>query len=179
MVRSSAPPTLELTLLGILERTPMHGYNLFKAVCALDGFGLIWKVKQSYLYALLDKLAAQGLLRSDLLPGETHPARREFQVTDQGRRTLQEWMSTPVDSIRNMRQDFFARLYFARQAGPDQALDLVRAQRSACQLWLQDIQRKLDPAGDAGDYTRVVLGHRKHIVKATLAWMDEYERNHQ
>lgn len=173
MPRPSATLTLELTLLGVLERTPLHGYSLGKAIAGLDGFGLVWKVKQSALYALLDKLEARGLLRGDTIPGEAHPARREFQVTEAGRQALNQWMDTPVDSIRSMRQDFFARLYFARMAGRERALDLVRRQRQACQAWEADILGKL---GRDGDFTRVVLAHRLHMVRATLAWMDDYQR---
>jgi PadR family transcriptional regulator, regulatory protein AphA len=176
MARTRAPLTLELTLLGVLSRTPMHGYNLFKAVCTLDGFGLIWKVKQANLYALLVKLEAGGLLRGEAIPGEDHPARRVFQVTEAGREALEAWVRSPVDSIRNMRQDFFARLYFARLDGRE--LDLVRRQREACLAWRTGILEKLGPGSASGDYTRVVLGHRLHMVDATLAWMDDFERNH-
>lgn len=175
MSRTSATFTLELTLLGVLERTPMHGYALAKAMAGLDGFGLVWKIKRGALYALLDKLEARGLLQGSLVPGENHPSRREFQVTDPGRRALEAWMSQPVDSIRSMRQDFFARLFFARRAGREQALDLVRRQREACLAWQADIQGRLQSGG--GDFTRVVLTHRLHIVRATLAWMDDYARD--
>jgi DNA-binding PadR family transcriptional regulator len=175
MVRSTATLTLELTLLGVLDRTPMHGYALAKAVAGLDGFGLVWKIKRGALYALLDKLEARGLLQGSLVPGENHPSRREFQVTGPGRRALEAWMGQPVDNIRSMRQDFFARLYFARQASREQALDLVRRQREACLVWQADIQAKLRAPG--GEFTRVVLTHRLHIVQATLAWMDDYRRD--
>ncbi|NTV75719.1 MAG: PadR family transcriptional regulator [Holophaga sp.] len=173
MTRTSAPFTLELTLLGILDRTPMHGYNLCKAVQALDGFGLIWKIKQSSLYALVDKLEAKGLLSGTLIEGESHPSRKHLQVTPAGRAAFEAWVDSPVDSIRNMRQDFFARLYFARSTGPARARALVRAQREACLAWLEDLRGRLRAGG--GDHLKAVLSHRIHIVEATLAWLDEYE----
>lgn len=172
MTRPSAPFTLELSLLGILARTPMHGYNLFKAVAALDGFGLIWKVKQASLYALLVKLEARGLVRGTPVPGENHPSRREFRVTPEGQAALDHWRSTPVERIRSMRQDFFARLFFAREAGPGAARELLLRQRDACRLWRQDILRRLEPGPEVGEYSRVVLGHRLCIVEASLAWLD-------
>jgi PadR family transcriptional regulator, regulatory protein AphA len=175
MGRTSAPLTLELTLLGVLNQTPMHGYDLFKAVCALDGFGLIWKIKQSALYALLDKLETRGLLKGNIIPGENHPSRREFRLTPAGKRALDAWVDSPVDSVRNMRQDFFARLYFARETSRQRALKLLRKQRGECLKWQENILLKLQPDSGSADYTRVVLSHRIHILKATLAWIDEYE----
>ncbi len=171
MTRSSAPFTLELTLLGILDRTPMHGYNLCKAVQALDGFGMIWKIKQSSLYALVDKLEASGLLEATVIEGASHPSRRELRVTPAGRVAFEVWVGSPVDSIRNMRQDFFARLYFARREGPDRARALVGAQREACLAWREDILGKLRAGG--GEHLRTVLSHRIQIVEATLAWLDD------
>lgn len=174
MPRPSATLTLELTLLGVLERTPLHGYALCRAIADLDGFGLVWKVKQSALYALLDKLEARGLVRGAEVPGEAHPDRREFRVTHAGREALHQWMDTPVENIRSMRQDFFARLYFARQAGRDRALDLVRRQREACQEWERNLLARV---GQGGPFNDVVLAHRLQIVRATLAWLDDYPRN--
>ena len=179
MVRSAKPPTLELTLLGILRRAPLHGYDLYRTLCGLDGFGLIWKIKQSAAYALLDKLEARGLLASSLIPGDSHPSRRPFHLTAEGEQAFDDWVHSPVDSIRNMRQDFFARLFFAREEGREAALALVRRQREACLLWKEGIEQKLENGGSGGDYTRIVLSHRLYIVNATLAWMDQYEREHR
>ncbi len=175
MPRTASPLTIELTLLGLLRKSPAHGYDLYKAVCDLDGFGLIWKVKQSNLYALLLKLEAKGLLISSVVPGETHPSRREFAISQAGQDAFLAWMQSPVDSIRNMRQDFFARLYFAREAGSDQALRLIQKQREACLAWKRSIESKLAEKGAGGTYARIVLSHRLHIVQATLTWMSDYE----
>jgi len=174
MVRTSAPLTLELSLVGILLETPMHPYHLAKAVEDLDGFGLVWRIKQSALYALVDKLEAKGLLRARVVAGGTHPSRRELDVTPAGRAAFEAWVDAPVDSVRNMRQEFFAKLHFARRLGVARVRGLVRAQREACQQWLEHIQAQAE--GPGGDYLKVVLSHRAAILRATLAWLEEYER---
>lgn len=174
MVRTSAPLTLELSLVGILLETPMHPYNLAKAVEELDGFGLVWRVKQSALYALVDKLEARGLVRARVVPGSTHPSRRELDVTPEGRAAFEAWVDAPVDSVRNMRQEFFAKLHFARRLGAGRVRTLVAAQREACRKWLDHLQAQAE--GPGGDYLKVVLSHRAAIVQATLAWLAEYEQ---
>lgn len=174
MPRASKPFTLELAVLGVLDRTPMHGYNLCKAIQQLDGFDMIWKIKQSALYALVEKLEARGLLESDRVPGGTHPSRKVLRVTPAGRMALDAWMDSPVESVRHMRQDFFGRLYFARLSGPERARRLLQGQRKACEGWLDNIQGKL--ALENGEHLQLVLSHRLQIVKATLAWLDAAER---
>jgi len=177
MARTAAPLTLELVLLGVLNRTPMHGYDLYKTVCNLDGFDLIWTVKQSYLYALLDKLEAMGLLQGIDFAADSHPRRRQFQVTPVGRKVLDQWVDSPVENVRTMRQDFFARLYFARQTSLQRALELVRKQHAEGLKWRANILDKLSPDHGLGDYSKVVLSHRLTILEATLAWLEAYERD--
>ena len=52
--RRSAPFNLEFILLGFLSQRAMHGYDLYKTLVQGGGVGLVWRVKQSQLYALLD-----------------------------------------------------------------------------------------------------------------------------
>src|SRR3990172_4975742 len=103
--RPSAPLTLEFILLGLLDQRPMHGYDLHRELASLAGIALIWSVKQSRLYALLDKLEQGGLLASQLIPGEAHPMRKQFRLTEGGRQALHSWMLSPVGHGRDMRQD--------------------------------------------------------------------------
>src|SRR5512139_972044 len=94
--RPSSPLTLEYVLLGLLDERPMHGYDLFKAINLPSEIALVWSIKQSQLYAILDKLEERGLLVSDLIPGESHPDRKEFRPTVEGQRAFRYWMQSPV-----------------------------------------------------------------------------------
>ena len=71
--RPSIPLTHEYILLGLLHQQPMHGYDLHKEITSREGIAVIWTVKQSQLYALLDKLETQGLLTSTLVPRRGAP----------------------------------------------------------------------------------------------------------
>ncbi len=53
---------MEYILLGFVAQGPIHGYDLHKKIGEPQGIGLIWRIKQSQLYALLDKLEKDGLL---------------------------------------------------------------------------------------------------------------------
>ncbi len=173
MPRTAAPLTLEHILLGIIYQHPRHGYDIYKEITRLDGIALIWRVKQSLLYALLDKLEAQALLSAQLIPGEAHPARKEYRLTDEGRFAFLTWAQSPVTRGRDMRQDFLARLFFARQLSPQAAGRLVVLQKAACHEWLDEIERQNKAIREEQQYERLVLRFRVRETEAMLAWLDE------
>ena len=184
--RPSAPLTLEFILLGLLDQQPMHGYDLHRALTSLQGLSLIWSVKQSRLYALLDKLEQSGYLESEMLPGEAHLLRKQFHLTEAGREALNRWMHSPVQHGREMRQDFLARLYFCKRSDRQAALRLIQEQREVCFSWQVSLEKQAIPASDAAagkgddEFERLVYRFRSAQVKAMLEWLrdcqEEMER---
>ena len=170
--RPSAPLTLEFILLGLLDQRPMHGYDLHRELASLAGIALIWSVKQSRLYALLDKLEQGGLLASELIPGEAHPMRKQFRLTEGGRQALHSWMLSPVGHGRDMRQDFLARLYFARRNGKQTALRLIQEQRVICLGWQASLEDQVSLLQKEGQFERLVYEFRIAQVKAMLDWLE-------
>ena len=176
MPRLSAPFTLEFILLGILDQHPLHGYDLYRQIKALNGIRLIWNLKQSMLYALLDKLEADGMLEARLLSGESRPARREYHLTQKGRLAFLAWRQTPVQHGREMRQDFLARLYFASQAGRQPALALIEQQKQVCLLWLDALRIKQQAADSLMAYDRFIYAFRICQIQAMLDWLESCAR---
>lgn len=174
--RRSAPLTLEYVLLGLLDRQPMHGYDLYKEITSHEEIALVWSIKQSQLYALLDKLEERGLLVSALIPGETHPDRKEFHPTPEGHKAFTYWMQSPVHHGRDMRQEFLARLYFAIQNGKEFACALVRQQRQVCQSWENHLEREFQALEDQNQYARLIYHYRLGQIKAMQEWLEMCEK---
>ena len=110
MVRT--PLSMEYILLGLVFKRPMYGYEIHQLLSQPEGLGLIWHLKQSQLYALLEKLEKDGLLEARLEYQETRPPRKFFTLTPQGKAAFQEWVQSPVEDARGVRQEFLAKLYF-------------------------------------------------------------------
>lgn len=121
--------SLEYVLLGMLAQQPRHGYELHKELSNLEGLGLVWRIKQAQLYALLDKLESQGYLSSRTITTESHPPRKEFHLTQAGHKAFEAWMLSPVEHGREIRQGFLAKFYFARLYGEETARRVIEAQR--------------------------------------------------
>ncbi|MDR3576759.1 MAG: PadR family transcriptional regulator [Anaerolineaceae bacterium] len=171
--RKQSPFSFEYVLLGIIYQHPIHGYELFKDVSQQEGIALVWKVKQSQLYALLDKLEIEGYIQSTLIPNEARPTRKQYCLTDLGHTSFLSWVQSPVKHVRDVRQDFMARLYFARQLGKDAAALLLKRQKEVCQTWRDEIEVRLRSMGDYESFDRLVYGYRLKQMDATLYWLDE------
>ena len=56
---------------------------------------LTWSATQSHIYKALEKLEADGLVESQVIPQEGKPNRKQYKITDTGRTELRRWVSTP------------------------------------------------------------------------------------
>jgi PadR family transcriptional regulator, regulatory protein PadR len=88
-----------LVLLLVLDQSgaEMYGYEIAKAMRLDDDNPLF---KQGAIYPVLRSLHAAGLLDSRVEASAFGPPRRYYQITDQGRQTLAEWLSTWRDMRR-------------------------------------------------------------------------------
>jgi len=172
MARPKNPLSLEFILLGFVIQGPIHGYDLYKKVSAKDGIALIWHVKPSYLYALLDKLEKDGLLVSRTVAGANFPTRKEFQITDSGRQKFHIWLTSPVNHGRDMRQEFMAKLYFAQKAESSVYRTLIRSQIQVCRQWLANLAKDLEKSDGRNSFSQVILKYRREQIKAMLAWLE-------
>jgi DNA-binding PadR family transcriptional regulator len=174
-MRSRTPVAsgLEHALLGLLREHPMHAYDMHLQLLRTEQLGLVWRLKQGNLYALLAKLEAEGYLESTTEPQETRPPRKILRLTARGEAALARWLASPVEHGRDFRQEFLAKLYFASRDGPALASELLARQRQACHGWLDELQAQLAALDAERPFERLVLRFRMGQIEATLRWLDE------
>jgi len=161
--RQKEPLTYEHALLGFLLQTPMHAYALHHTLM-YSPLGSVWRVKQSALYAMLTRLADEGLLYA----GEEDIAargKRVFTVTPTGETAFMEWCVTPVPHPRDMRMEFLAKLYFLEQLPPHFHQKLLRAQQFQAQQWYEPLDDTLSR------YAQRVRQFRNGQITAIQAWL--------
>lgn len=166
----SADLSIEYSLLGFLSERPMHGYELSRELDAATGLGLIWKVKMSNLYGLLDRLKKRGLVTAERQEQAVRPARKVFRLTARGRSALEEWTRSPVPHGRSIRLEFMAKLYLAWRVDGDTAAELIEAQEAACKTLLDAIEEREENAASA-TFDRLVHAYRASQLRATLDWL--------
>jgi DNA-binding PadR family transcriptional regulator len=167
------PFRLELALLGFLNHSPIHGYSLYQQLSARTGLGRVWRLKPSQLYALLEKLEAAGLVASHYQPQEPHPPRRIFSLTQAGRYAYETWRVAAVDRPNEMRQLFFAKLYFCLEDSPEEAQILINRQREVAFKWLADQEGPSQVSKQATHFDKALQQYRTVQVKMILDWLDD------
>jgi PadR family transcriptional regulator AphA len=159
--------SIELSLLGFLHQNPLHGYQIYQHLCDPSGLGLVWRLKQSQLYALLSRLEDEGYITAELQPQDTRPT---------GRGTYLEWIRAPVAAPRRIRQEFLAKLFFARQEGPGAAIQLIREQQSVCLEAIEEQIARLPDSPESEPQVWLICQYRIHYLQAILEWLKLCER---
>ena len=168
----SHPLTIELGLLGYLRPGPLNGYQIHQRLQDPEGPGLVWRIKQAQLYAHLGKLEENGLVQSALQSQETRPTRRVYRLTKVGLDAFFKWVVAPVNTPRQIRQEFMVKLYFARRESPQTMGTLVDNQLSMCEHWLEMQHQQLVAAPD-GSFNHAVDVYRLGQIQATAAWLQQ------
>ncbi|HLK13429.1 MAG TPA: helix-turn-helix transcriptional regulator [Fimbriimonadaceae bacterium] len=79
---------LEALILGVLNGTTLHGYEIAKRIRESGGDTLA--VGEGRLYPALHKLEAEGKVAGKWEPREGKPPRRIYELTEGGHRELEE-----------------------------------------------------------------------------------------
>jgi DNA-binding PadR family transcriptional regulator len=177
MTKKSSAHTLEYILLGLIKEEPTHGYALFEKLRNNPELSLIWQVKRSKLYYLLDKLETDGYLTSSLSKEGSYPERNVYQITAKGSELLEQWLYSPVLSTRYVRLAFLSKLYFAIRENREKAVELISAQIEVCRGWLSNLEGEYSTL-DQGQYINSqVYQFRIGQIKAMIKWLENCEES--
>jgi DNA-binding PadR family transcriptional regulator len=120
----------EWCVLALLADAPAHGWALAKQMSGTGEIGRVWSMGRPLVYRALELLETRELIRPvGSEPGARGPNRSLFQATAEGREELTNWLSEPVDHVRDVRSLFLLKLVLAERAGLE-SRPLLEAQRA-------------------------------------------------
>ena len=158
--------SVPLTLLGLLEREPSHGYDLKREYDSLFGRGRPLPFGQ--LYATLARLARDG----KVVIGETEPGagpeRKRYVITDDGATDFEAWLREPLTPEPHLQTVLFAKVVLALMLGRDAAgyLDTQRAAHLQRMRELTELKRT------GGMVDALLADHGLFHLEADLRWID-------
>jgi DNA-binding PadR family transcriptional regulator len=155
-----------MSLLGLLEREPSHGYDLKRDYDALFGRGKPLPFGQ--VYSTLSRLARDGKVTGgDSEPG-SGPDRKRYAITDLGESELHAWLAEPIEPEPHLQTVLFAKVVVALMLGrpADGYLDTQRAAHLQRMRELTELKR----SGSLMD--ALLADHGLFHLEADLRWID-------
>src|SRR5579875_2338133 len=167
---------LEIAVLGLLNESPLHGYELRKRLSSL--LGTFRAFSYGSLYPTLRRLSEAGWI-SEESPLETGgPARsrrgeRVYQLTAEGKEHLAELLAE-VGPEAFDDDGFGARLAFFAQTRSDIRLQILEGRRRRVEEKRDGMRSALARTGQRVDrYTRELHEHGLESVDREVRWLTE------
>jgi DNA-binding PadR family transcriptional regulator len=158
-------------LLALLERGPMHGYQL--RVAFEESTGGTWPLNVGQVYTTLSRLERDGLVRP--LPAND-AGQRPFEITAAGRRDLAAWFATPISRTDRPRDELAIKFALALCTPGVDVHAVVQTQRSATMRTLQEYTRLKARADQEVELSwLLVLDAMVFQAEAEVRWLDHCE----
>ena len=158
--------SVPLTLLGLLERGPSHGYDLKRDYDAYFGRGR--PLRYSQVYATLSRLARDGKAIPGPVEQGAGPERRRYVITETGIADVQRWLAEPAPPEPDLQSELFAKVVLAVMLGHPASgyLDIQRAAHLHRMRELTELKQRGDPLDV------LLADHMIYRLEADLRWID-------
>ncbi|GAA4253343.1 PadR family transcriptional regulator [Dactylosporangium darangshiense] len=155
-------------LLALLQRGPMHGYQLRTNFEASTGG--TWPLNIGQVYTTLARLERDDLVRA--LPESE--GQRPYEITEAGRTEVGAWFATPVGRADRPRDELAVKLALAITTPGVDVAAVVQAQRTSTMRAMQEYTR-LKRSAEGELPWRLVLDAMVFQAEAELRWLDHCE----
>ena len=168
---------LEIAVLGLLNESPLHGYELRKRLSSL--LGTFRAFSYGSLYPTLRRLSEAGWIteespmESSSSGARSRRGKRVYQLTAEGKEHLAELLAdVGPDAFDD--DGFGARLAFFAQTRSEIRLQILEGRRRKVEEIRDGMRSALSRTGARVDrYTRVLHEHGLESVDREVRWLTE------
>jgi len=166
-------------MLGLLNEEPDYGYHLKQRF--EERVGEVWRLNLGQVYQTLRSLERDGLIRrtgdeDTELEDEQAAARRRYELTARGTRTLEAWLRRKPSSPQPLRDELLIRLLVLEPTRRGEALDRIKAQEQVYSRHLVRLlarKRKIPHTNEGAEFVaslglEAAIGH----ANAHLRWLE-------
>jgi DNA-binding PadR family transcriptional regulator len=165
---------LELAVLGLLHRTPMHGYELSRELTSV--LGPFRAVAFGTLYPCLKDLQERGLIAAEAgeeAPGRPRRSRKVYRLTAEGKERLQDLLTESGPTAWED-ESFGVHFAFFGQTRADIRLRILEGRRSRLEERLEGVRAAFARTRERVDsYTLELHQHGLESVEREVRWLNE------
>jgi DNA-binding PadR family transcriptional regulator len=173
-VSSRKSGVLELAVLGLLNESPMHGYELNKRLKGV--LGPFRAISYGTLYPCLNTLQVAGFITSDTSASEAGPGRRKkttYKLTAEGKERLQDQLAEGGPSAWDD-ESFGVRFAFFAQTDAETRLRILEGRRSRLEERQENATSSMTTTrGRIDRYTLELQRHGLESVEREVRWLNE------
>ncbi|MDK1361676.1 PadR family transcriptional regulator [Arthrobacter sp. zg-Y1219] len=177
---SRRPSVLGHAILQLLTRNSASGYDLKKRFFSSVGHG--WHAYDTQIYRELKSLEGAGYVTGKVAKGRSGPQRRIYSITDTGRSSLREWLTSDLDVAKH-KDEFNLRVWTADLFPEHTFEELLESSKAQWQASLDhqrlSLQVLIDEYGapDGGAPAEVygrqlAIDATIAVTEAKLAWVE-------
>jgi DNA-binding PadR family transcriptional regulator len=161
--------SLRYGVLGLLAEQPLHGYEVKTRFEGL--LGETREVNIGQVYATIQRLERDGLVRS--LGGRGDRGKLVYELTEAGRKALDEWLSAPESEPQQLRESIYVKLLLASRIANGSVDGLLTRQKREYLQRLKELGALEERARRDGrkDLVLLLRGALLH-TEADLKWID-------
>ncbi|WP_410672885.1 PadR family transcriptional regulator [Amycolatopsis sp. cmx-4-68] len=160
---------IEILLLSRLDREPMHGYELRKAVEASTGHTL----SNNSLYPTLRRFVDAGAVSRSAEEQEAKPLRHVYTITDVGRELLHDMLADFPAELALSEEEFLARVGSFSRLTPQERARVLDVRKQA--LTAEHTRLTELATGQADPWGRAALHHVLGKFDAELRWLADLQ----
>ena len=161
-------------MLGLLQVGPLHPYGIQRLIRLWGKDQVVNVGQRANLYRMINRLHEAGLIAVRQTEREQQfPERTVYELTDQGRATSREWLTSMLSTPRNEFPEFPAALSFVMGLTPEESLAVLEERAQARRDEITRLQAEV--AEYAATLPRVTLLESEYLLalaEAELRWLD-------
>jgi DNA-binding PadR family transcriptional regulator len=154
-------------LLALLSEGPKYGLQLRQEFEARTGE--VWPLNVGQVYTTLQRLERDGLVESD---GEEEGPHKDYVITVDGTRELNEWLQTPPETSQPPRDELLIKVLVAVEVPGVDVHDVVQVHRRHL---IEVMQRYTAVKADADEddvALALVVDAELFRLEAAVRWLD-------
>jgi len=159
----------EWTVLVLLSQRPAHGFAVSQLTAPGGELGRIWRIPRPVVYRAIGRLVEADLITPASVEPGLGPQRTIYTVTAGGHEAAEQWLSTPVEHVRDIRSHLLIKLALLHRAGRD-PVGLLTRQRAVLDPIARAVQAQ-QPGLDGFD--AILLAWRRATAAAAIGFLDE------
>lgn len=162
--------TIAYALLGLLERTSRHGYDLKQSYDRR--FGATKPIRFGQVYRTLAQLERDRRVVVVGVEAGAGPDRKRYSITPEGVTDLDAWLSEPEEPQPQLQTVLFTKVVLALMSGRPARdyLDAQRVKHLAAMKALTDARRQASSTQDA-----LLFDYQLFHIEADLRWLNHTE----